>query len=46
MMGCAGQRWLGLMTSILQGKLNPADFPEGHNAIHDHVAEVLGRYFD
>jgi hypothetical protein len=36
---------LGLMTSILQGKLNPADFPEDHNAINENMPEVLRRYF-
>jgi hypothetical protein len=34
------------MTRILQGELGPCDFPEGYNAIDDHVVEVLRRYFE
>ena len=37
---------LGLMTGILQGKLDPADFTENHNAINDNMPEVLRRYFE
>ncbi len=37
---------LGLMMSLLQGKVNPADFPENHNALYDNMPEILKKYFE
>jgi hypothetical protein len=33
------------MTSILQGKIDPAAFPAGHNAINENMPEILRKYF-